>query len=367
MRLYSTLLSYIARSYLKALLGATLIVSSLLFLFDIIEITRRTGSQSIGIDLVAEMAFYRLPMALQASLPFVFMGGAVLVFWKFARSSELVVFRSIGMSVWKFLSPIILVVVVLGVMNVTLFNPLAASMYAKFEQMEATLETSVNSTPLAFDDGGLWLRENREDGQVVMHAREVRQIDHALRMKDVTILRLGLDGRFRERVDASSAGLEKGRLLLSDAMVTQPGRQGEHFDTLVEPSNLTLPKIRDSFLPPETVSFWDLPDFIRFFDAAGFSSHAHRLQWHALLASPLLLVAMVLMGAVFSLKPSQRSVNWLFRIVGAVAAGFAVFFFSKITFTLGLAETLPVSMAAWSPTLVTTFVALTILFHLEDG
>jgi lipopolysaccharide export system permease protein len=366
MRLYSTLLLYIGRSYLKALLGATLIVSSLLFLFDIIEITRRTGSQTIGIDLVMEMALYRLPMALQSSLPFVFMGGAVLVFWRFARSSELVVFRSIGMSVWKFLSPIMIVVVVLGVMNVTLFNPFAASMYSKFERMEANLETSVNS-PLAFDDGGLWLRESREDGQVVMHAEQVRQVDSALRMKDVTILRLGLDGRFRERVDASAAGLEKGSLLLSDATVTRPGRKGEHFDTLVEPSNLTLPKIRDSFSPPETVSFWDLPDFIRFFDAAGFSSHAHRLQWHALLASPVLLVAMVLMGAVFSLKPSQRSVNWLFRIVGVVAAGFAVFFFSKITFTLGLAETLPVSMAAWSPTLVTTFVALAILFHLEDG
>ncbi|MCF8481162.1 MAG: LPS export ABC transporter permease LptG [Rhodospirillum sp.] len=366
MRLYSTLLMYIGRSYLKALLGATLIVSSLLFLFDIIEITRRTGSKSIGIDLVMEMALYRLPLSLQAAFPFVFMGGAVLIFWKFARSSELVVFRSIGMSVWRFLSPILVIVVVLGIANVTLFNPLASGLYSEFEQMEADLETSVNS-PLAFDDGGLWLREKRDDGQVVMHAEQVRQVESALRMQGVTIFRLGLDGRFQERVDASAAGLEKGNLLLSDAVVTKPGRLGVHFNTLVEPSNLTLPKIRDSFSPPETVSFWDLPDFIRFFDAAGFSSHAHRLQWHALLASPLLLVAMVLMGAVFSLKPSQRSVNWLFRIVGAVAAGFGVFFFSKITFTLGLAETLPVSMAAWSPTLVTTFVALAILFHLEDG
>jgi lipopolysaccharide export system permease protein len=366
MRFYPTLMYYIGRSYLMALIGATMIVSSLLFLFDIIEITRRTGSKSVGIDVVMQMALYRLPMALQAALPFVFMGGAVLIFWRFARSSELVVFRSIGLSVWRFLSPIMVVVVLLGIANVTLFNPLAARLYTEFERLEADLDSSVEA-PMAFSDGGLWLRERRPDGQMILHAQAVRQVDNALRMDGVTILRLGFDGRFRERVDAVAAGLEQGNMLLADAIVTRPGQVEQRISTLVEPSNLTLPKIRDSFSPPETVSFWDLPDFIAFFDAAGFSSHAHRLQWHALVASPLLLVAMVLMGAVFSLKPSQRSVNWLFRIVGAVGAGFGVFFFSKITFTLGLSETLPVGLAAWTPTLMTTFVALAILFHLEDG
>ncbi|MBK1665689.1 LPS export ABC transporter permease LptG [Rhodospirillum rubrum] len=366
MRIYRTLTTYIARTYLTALVGATLVVGALLMLFDVIEITRRSGSKAIGIDVVLEMALYHLPMSLQSALPFVFMGGAVMVFWKLARSSELVVIRAAGLSVWQFLAPVIAVVVVLGIANVALLNPLAAHLYTKYERMDAGMDSGV-ANPLALSDGGLWLRENNPEGQVVMHAQGVRQVDNALRMTGVTIFRYGPDRRFESRIDAETAGLREGALVLTSVVTTYPGRVGERAETLEVPSNLTLPKIQDSFSPPETVSFWELPAFITFFEAAGFSAHAHRLHWHSLIASPLLLIAMVLMGAVFSLKPSQRSVNWLFRIVGAVAAGFGVFFFSKITYTLGLSQTLPVNLAAWSPALVTTMVALAALFHLEDG
>lgn len=361
-----TLTTYVARTYLKALAGSVLAVSALLLLFDIIEITRRAGSRQVDLDVVLTMAFDHLPMTLQSALPFVFMGGAVIVFWRLARSSELVVIRAVGMSVWQFLTPILGVVLLLGTLNVTMLNPLAARLYASYERMEATLDAGTKA-PIAMSNGGLWLRETHPDGQVVVLARGVRQVDHTLVLQNLTLFRFGPDGRFRERVDARTGGLDHEALVLSEVIVSRPGDPLEVYPTLTVPSRLTLPKIQDSFSPPETVSFWDLPEFIAFFEAAGFSAHAHRLHWHALIASPLLLVAMVLMGAVFSLKPSQRSVNWLARIIGALSAGFGVFFLSKVTYTLGLSETLPIALAAWTPPLITGCVALAMLFHLEDG
>ncbi|GEO82515.1 LPS export ABC transporter permease LptG [Pararhodospirillum oryzae] len=361
-----TLTAYVARTYLKALLGTVLVVSALLLLFDVIELSRRAGSRTVEIDDVLMMALHRLPMGVHTALPFMFMGGAVIVFWRLARGSELVVIRAAGLSVWQFLTPILGVVLGLGLLNVVALNPLAATLYAGYERMDASMDAGVD-VPVSFNDGGLWLRETHPDGQVVLHARGVRQIEHALTLDGVTVFQFGADGRFRQRLDAEKGGLGDDTLILSHVVIAQPGEPLAREDSLSIPSNLTLPRIRDSFSDPETVSFWDLPDFIAFFEAAGFSAHAHRLHFQALLASPLLLVAMVLMGAVFSLKPSQRSVNWMLRIVGALAAGFSVFFFSKVTYTLGLSETLPIALAAWAPALMTLFIALAMLFHLEDG
>ncbi|MEQ9199520.1 MAG: LptF/LptG family permease, partial [Rhodospirillales bacterium] len=136
----------------------------------------------------------------------------------------------------------------------------------------------------------------------------------------------------------------------------------EHFiDT-----DLTLGKIQDSFATPETMSFWSLPGFIEVLETAGFSALRHRLHLQALLSTPLLLCAMVLIAAAFSLRLTLRT-SAGFLVVGGVSAGFLLFVFSDITRALGLSESIPIILAAWSPAGVSSLLGLALLFHLEDG
>jgi lipopolysaccharide export system permease protein len=55
------------------------------------------------------------------------------------------------------------------------------------------------------------------------------------------------------------------------------------------------------------------------------------------------------------------------RVVAGVGVGFGFYFFTRITYALGMSSTLPVFLAAWSPVVVTLLIALAILFHQEDG
>jgi lipopolysaccharide export system permease protein len=125
--------------------------------------------------------------------------------------------------------------------------------------------------------------------------------------------------------------------------------------------------VQENFASPETLSFWELPRFIAFFEASGFSAHQHRMYWQSLLASPFLLCAMVLMAAVFSVSPNQRSGGGFRRVVGGVSAGFMLYFFTRLTFALGLSGTLPLWLAASSPTLITVLLGTATLLHMEDG
>lgn len=146
-----------------------------------------------------------------------------------------------------------------------------------------------------------------------------------------------------------------------------PGLPSEHLDAMILPTTLTIGRIQEKFAQPESVSFWELPEFIEFFEAAGFSAHRHTLYWHTLVASPVLLAAMVLVAAVFTINPNLRSGKLLVRVLGGVIAGFALYFYSKVTYALGLSETLPLVLAAWSPAAVTLLLGVASLFHLEDG
>lgn len=368
MRISPLLSLYIGRHFLRAFVAALGAMMGLVLLFDMIELLRRSATHGdAGIGVIVELAVLKLPQMVELILPFAVMVGAMACFWTLTRNRELVVTRSAGVSAWEFLAPVIAAVFIVGIVNVTAFNPLAAILYQRYERLEDSLALRGVSSPLLVGESGLWLRETQGDQVMVLHADAVRQEKYQLKLRAISIFYTDPDGHFLYRVDAKLGNLQKGAFHLSGVAVMRAGTAVEFRDSYEIPTQLTLARIQDNFASPETISFWDLPGFISFFESAGFSANRQRLYFESLLSSPLLLCAMVLAAAVFSLKPNLRSGGALMRIVGAVVAGFVLYFFSKVVYALGLSATLPVVLAAWTPPVVTGLASVGVLFHLEDG
>ena len=367
MRLPITLSTYIGRQFLLAFLSALLVISGVILLFDTIELIRRAaGRGDLGIVTLLGMAVLKLPQMVHMILPFAIMIGAMLAFWRLTRTHELVVARSAGISAWEFLAPVVALAAFIGIFEVMAVNPLGAAMYAKFEKMQDEILLNKSS---AFDlsEIGLWLREGDADRQVVVHAEDVRQEGLTLHLKDVQIFLFDGADNFVRRLSAARGVLEDGAFHLEDVWSMEGGKPSEHLGSTELKTELTLERVQDNFASPETMSFWQLPSFIAFFEKAGFAATKHRMHFQALLASPLLYAAMVLVAAVFSLRPNMRAGGLLARVGGGVAAGFGIYLFSKVIFAFGLSSTLPQVLAAWSPALVAGLIGAAGLFHLEDG
>ncbi len=84
------------------------------------------------------------------------------------------------------------------------------------------------------------------------------------------------------------------------------------------------------------------------------------------MATPLLLGAMVLIAATFSLRPHRRGGTSLL-IVSGVVAGFLLFFATSLVGALGQSAAIPVVLAAWTPATVSSMLGVALLLHLEDG
>ncbi len=367
MRISWTLSLYIARQFAQALAGVLLAIMGVIFLFDLIELFRRAaGRDEVDVWVLVGMALLKLPQMIHTILPFAVMIGAMVAFWRLTRSCELVVARAAGISVWQFLAPVLGVVLVMGTVEMTAFNPLAAAMYARYETLQDEVLTGRGST-LDVSEVGLWLREGNDQRQMVVHADQVHQDGLVLNLRDVHIFLYDGPDRFSHRLYARSGKLDSGAFDLVDVWEMSAGKASVPLPTLRLPTELTLDRVHDNFSSPETMSFWQLPSFIRFFEKAGFAATKHRMYLQSLLASPLLYCAMVLIAAIFSLKPNMRSGGAFTRLGGGVAAGFVIYFFSRVVYAFGLSAALPQSLAAWSPALVAGLVGLSGLFHLEDG
>ena len=364
LRLSATLTAYIARqftwrwaAFYLAIGGVTVLVSAV----DLLD--RLANKQGAGFDVIVKLVMLKLPYLTQEVMPFTLLFAGMATFWRLTRNHELVVARAAGVSIWQFLLPVISVAVVIGLLTVTVLNPVASALLGRFEQLEARYTDNPQQT-LSLSKNGLWLRQADPDGQSVIHA--ARMSPATTTLWQVIVFRFDAEDRFLNRIDAERAELGNKAWVLYRARESAPGRRSRSSETLELRTDLTPAKIMDSFAPPETISFWALPGFINLLEVSGFSAHRHSLQLHKLLATPLLFTAMILLAATFSLRPQRRG-RIALVIVSGMLAGFLLYFLSSFVFALGLSAKLPVILAGWTPAGITMMLGIAMLLHLEDG
>jgi lipopolysaccharide export system permease protein len=366
MRISGTLSLYIGRHFLVAFAALFFAFLALALTFDIVELLRRGATRpDISLGTVLELALLKLPNIGLQMFPFATLFSGMLVFWRLTRSHELMVTRAAGVSAWQFLLPVVLLAFLLGVVKITTFSPLSSTLLSRYERLQASLIEGKDHS-LALSESGLWLRQWSEGSQAVVHADHVLQEATDVELRNVIVFVYEGTDKFIRRIDAKVARLDNGFWRLEDAWIQSPERQPRFEKESLLETDLTVAKIQDSFAPPETMSFWALPEFIRSLENAGFSAVRHRLYWHTLLAAPLLMCAMVLIAATFTLR-HQRWGGTTFIIAGGVMTGFILYFFSDLVFALGLSDSIPVTLAAWTPSGVATLLGLAMLLHLEDG
>lgn len=360
----ATLSRYIGRQFLVWFCLMLLLFLGIILMLDTVELLRRAGNKpDVTFGLVLEMALFKLPDVGQQIFPFVVLFSAMYTFWRLTRSAELVVVRAVGVSAWQFMMPVILGALLIGAVKTTIINPIGAIVLGEYEKMEDMYIKRQTST-LEVSRAGLWLRQTDDDNQYFIHSGGIAS--GAFELRDVSIFRFAADGTYRDRTEAPKAVLEDHHWVLIDATLYPGKGTVQKLDRVRIPTELDAAMIEESFASPNTVSFWALPRFIETLEATGFPAIRHRLFFQGLLAQPLLFCAMVLFAAAFSLRMPRRGGTFMI-LSGGVLTGFVVFVVSDVIRTLGLSETIPVELAAWSPAGIALMLGITALLHLEDG
>jgi lipopolysaccharide export system permease protein len=360
-----TLARYFSARFLIAMLAMFLICCVLIFFVDFIEMLRRAGNYSGDVPglLLAWMTLLRLPSFSELVLPFAVLIGTIGIFLMLSRSSELVVLRAAGISVWQFTLPAMIVAFLLGVGFVLLYNPIAAVARGEAERLYAAAFGRGESL-LKTKNAGAWLREDGADGPSVVHALDV--LNQGLELKGVTVFQYDRDHGLTERIEAKRAVLKDGRWELEDAWVSAVGQEPAFYQRYLLSTYLTPTQVRDSLGTVYSISFWDLPNFIQIAEKAGLPATQYRVQYQLLLSRPFLLITMVLIAATCSLR-GFRFGNVQINAVFGLAAGFAFFVFAEISRNFAMAGLTSAAAAAWVPVIVAASLALTVLLYKEDG
>ena len=359
---------YFVRRFVRAFLLVFGVFFGIVFLIDMVEQIRRFDSDAVGLVEASELALLNAPATMYRMLPLLTVLATIMLFLGLARTSEMVVTRASGRSAIRSLFAPVMTAFAFGVLGIAALNPIVAATSKQFELLSQSYRG--NTSAMSVSDRGLWLRQAGLTGQIVIRA-DRSNLD-GTQFFDVIFFGFDPAGKPTYRIAAAQALLQPGAWALSEAKWWnfEEGGNAEDgakvYTELALPSDLTRDQIRDSFGSPSAIPIWELPGFIRQLDRAGFSALQHRVWLHMELANPVLLAAMVLIGAGFTMRHTRFGRTGLMVLL-AILMGFTVYFLRNFAQVLGENGQIPVIVAAWAPPLAGIFMSLGLLFHMEDG
>jgi lipopolysaccharide export system permease protein len=352
---------YLFGKFVKSILTVFILATALIYVLDMIELTRISNDTSAGAMLLAaELALFRTPVVAEQILPFAALFGALATFLSLARSRELVIARAAGMSVWRFLSPAFLAALFLGIISILAFNPLATALKARADQQTTHTVSASENEPAH----NIWMRQKSVDGEAILRAGtanlKTAKLDH------VTAFEFDTKGNFLHRAEAAAAELHDGYWTMSGVRILSPGVPPELHDSYELPTFLTANQIRQSLSEPETISFFDLLGWAKATEAAGLDASRYFEQYFALLARPVMMAAMLMLAATVSLRFSRTGAQFI-SILGAIGSGFALFVLNKVLGDVGAAGMLPPLLTSFLFPVVANLLCTLVLLYQEDG
>ncbi len=361
---------YITHKFIVSFIRVFLIIGLLIFFVDTMENIRSLSSSNITLANAIALASTRSPSFIREAMPIIVMLAGLIFCVSLARTNEFVISRAAGVSSLKALGFPILTAFLIGLISILFLNPLVATFSTYYDSLKNEYIGRPDKT-VSVNEDGFWLRQKTETGYIVITADNATQNGSSLR--DVTMIEFDQNNKAVNRIAASTATLsnndwvlirtKKWNLLSPDG---NPEVNSVKKSIIRVPTPITIEQILEGYPKPETVDIWDLPKFIKTMDDAGFSARQHRVHFQMELARPILFAAMLIIGAVFTLK-NARLGNLGISVLMALLCGFSLHFFQNLARTLGEAGEIPIFFAAWAPPLAALLTALGLFLHLEDG
>ena len=359
----ATLSRYIAGRILRGIGIAFLIVTAIIALVDYVEASRNIG---VDADLsplqILTLTAMKTPKLIEQTIPFVILFGVMGALAGMNKRSELTVMRAAGLSAWRFLRPALIVTGMIGVLWVTVINPLSSQMMGVYDARTAEFLGTGETDEV-------WLREGSTTSQRVIQAEALDLM--AKRLDRPVFIEMAIDTGgaiiFERRYEAETASLvTPGYWTLNKVIENAPGEAPRRTDIITVPTNIDIEDLREQSGQRVDPPFWAIRAEVKANEAAGFSARGLKLQFHKLLSLPVLLIAMTFIAAGVSMHLVRGGGTLRLLIMGAVL-GFGVFFADSVVTAFGEVATLPVILAAWSVPLLVLLLGVTHLARIEDG
>ena len=322
----SVLSRYLIRTYFEKLLLVLLVVTAALILSNVFDLLHRIRGVHLRYDVFLRLIFFKTPYLILELLPLIAMLATFLTHFALTKRNELFVIWGSGVSIYRAILPIIILNFAIGVVGITIFNPLSTYMLVKYETLE-TLFTDKKTSYLTLSTLGVMISEHYEGENRIYVARSVIVPEN--KMLNVSIFLTDDDNNFLRRIEAKRADFAEGKIVMHDVSIFSSDNIKTDYTEYSIQSNLMVSKLVEGVTAPDHLNFWQLPEAISRLSDAGFPTFKHQLYYAKLSLKPMIIAAYVMLAMCF-ISNDLRSKNRMNQLSAGVFAGLVIYLLSQI-------------------------------------
>ena len=232
----------------------------------------------------------------------------------------------------------------LGIFFITSINPITSVLVQKYESIKGNYDRDKDYLA-TITQNGIWIKEKNN----IIRAANLQKEN----LMNVTIYEFDKNNNFVKRVEAKSADISSTTWSLKSVKIVDDNGKilSNNRDILYYFSVYDLKKIKSLYTNLDTVSFWNIENEIKLLEERGYSTKQMETKLHRSLAFPFFLLAMVLLGGVFTLGMRFKESNFTYAFI-AIITCVLIYYFNDFSAALGRTEKLAVEVAVWMPIII---------------
>ncbi len=346
---------YILKKFFYSFLITFLILGSILFIGDFVEQFRKSSGKDVPINIVLQLAVFNFPNLINYTLPITSFFSSILALLILIRSSESIVISGMGISYLKTILPAVLLYFLLGVLFITLINPLISIFDDKYTDLKYEYIDRVDKFA-SITKNGLWLKQdNYENGlNSVLYAKETK--DQGNSLYNFMLLEYDDKSTFTGRIDGKKAILNDGYWEMYELQITPKYGEPSYKEKYEYITNIKSEDISDSLSSPSSISIWRLLTFINFLEELGYSAVDFKMHLYGLICLPFFISALAFLAftMVKGIKPNDKFSN---IIISSLIIIFFLYFISNLLNALGSTSQIHPLIANFSMPIITLIIA----------
>tara|TARA_B100001123_G_scaffold433673_1_gene558855 strand:+ start:521 stop:1642 length:1122 start_codon:yes stop_codon:yes gene_type:complete len=337
----------------------------IIFLVEFVELLRRTSENPnvSSVFYVVYLSFFKITESISYIIPISFFVTTMMTCRTFNKHREMVIMQNAGLHSFRILYPFMFFTIIFCIIYFTFLNPIFSNATNSYQKIEQEIFRGKLSKA-SISKSGIWLRQGSENNKIVIRAENFLPEENLF--KNTTFYIYTKKNNFIERIDAEKAQIEKNFWTMKKVIINKPNKKVVEIDEYTLKTNLSIKKIEDSFLEPQSLSIWKIPDFISLLKESGFSATKHKIYLYKTLFLPLYLIGLILIAGSFTIKFTKTNPRKYFLILSGAITGFLIHVLSETIYSLGIADKLPTILASLSPSIITIMVGVYFVIHFEN-
>jgi len=296
------------------------------------------------------LSIYKMPSIIFNVFPFIMLFSGIFFFLKIYNDNEIIPIRIAGFSNLKILIIPSTIAFIFGYMLIFFFSPLSSFFSKNYENLKKNFNQEQNL--FFFNQTGTWLVEEKNEEKFIIRigkfAKDLKSVE------DITIFNFDKKDNFLKRYDSKTAIVEKKNLILQDVKISIETSKKKNISNLKEfklDTSYDLSDLKKYYKSPETISFLDLKEEIKFYEKLGYNTLDLIIRYKMIFTLPIYLFSMVFLSGLMIINLQKTSNTFFYTIAGVlISVGFH--FLSNFSQTLTKSEVINIDFSVWIPIFV---------------